>query len=847
MELAFAALHQLCSPFLSRLDRLPAPQRVGLETAFGLCVGDPPDPFFVGLGVLSLLSDAATEQPMLCVVDDVQWLDRASALALGVVARRLDADRVALVLAARDTVEVKELQGLEELRLEGLSRADARRLLSSVLPGRVDERVLERILSETEGNPLALIELPRGMSAAELAGGFGMLEKPGLPGRIEESFRRRLEPLSVETRRLLLLAAAEPSGDASLLWQACALLGVGPGAAGAAEDENLIRVDSSVRFFHPLVRSAVYQAASSSERREAHAALAEVIDPVRYPDRQAWHRAEATAGPDEQVAVELQRSAERAQARGGVAAAAAFLERAVALTVEAESRSVRALAAAEARNQAGGYDLALELVALAEAGPLNEIQRAQADRLRGLIIFALSGRRDGARDLLRAAEALAPLDEGLARTALIEALQAAQASATDCTAEVGRALLGLPESEPPDPTVLLLRGFGAWYVHGFPHGLDLIRQAVDAFGSAHFDGYQHPYVLNMAARAAYILGDDAGWDHLTSSSLQLARDAGAVGHWLPEALDARAGFLTAAGELSDAIAILDEADAVRAATGVPPGWMGGLRARGLREEGTGVCESLKRQLREEFDETKPSELASHTEGALAMLYNGLGLYRDAFEAGVRSRQRHPAGGYSLALAELVEAAARCDETDVALDALEALTARTQPGSNDWVLAVEARSRALVIQDATAGDLYQEAIDRLARTRMRLPLARAHLVYGEWLRRQQRRSDARQQLRIAHDMFDDMGATSFAARARHELAATGVTAHSRRDATLDQLTPQEERIARMAGQGLSDADIAGQLYISRATVDYHLRKVFRKLGVRSRAQLANKTTPAAAHG
>jgi DNA-binding CsgD family transcriptional regulator len=846
MELAFSALHQVCSPFLSGLDQLPGPQRVGLETAFGLSLGDPPDPFFVGLGVLSLLSDAAVGRPVLCVVDDVQWLDRASALALGVVARRLEADAVALVLAARDSAEVKELSGLAELRLDGLSGPDSRRLLSSVLPGRVDERVVERILAETQGNPLALIELPRGRSAAELAGGFGLLEKLGLPGRIEESFRRRLEPLPAETRRLLLVAAAEESGDSGLLWQACALLGIGPTAAGAAEDENLVHIGSSVRFFHPLVRSAVYQAASGRERRQAHGALAEAIDPARDPDRRAWHRAEATAGPDEEVAEELQRSAQRAQARGGVAAAAAFLERSLALSLDAGSRSVRALAAAEASNQAGGYERALELVAIAEGGPLDEIQRAQADRQRGLIIYARSGRRDGARDLLRAAQALAPLDEGLSRSTFMEALQAAQGSAsTDVWAEVGRGLLELPEPERPDPTVLLLRGYGASLVHGFPHGLDLLRQAVDAFGSLAFSGDEHPYALSLAARAANTLGDDVGWDHLSARNLRLARDAGAVGHWLPEALDNRAGFLASAGELSEAIATLDEADAVKAGIGVGPGWMGGLRAKGLRDGGTSVCESLKRQLREDFDETRPSVLASLIEATLAMLYNGLGLYRDAFEAGVRSRQRHPAGGTGVGLPELVEAAARCDETDVALSALEALSARAQLGGSNWALGVETCSRALVSQDATADGLYQEAIDRLARTRMRLPLARAHLVYGEWLRRQQRRSDARQQLRTAHDMFDDMGATSFAARARHELTATGVTAHSRRDATLDQLTPQEERIARMAGQGLSNADIASQLYISRATVDYHLRKVFRKLGVRSRAQLAHRTTPALA--
>jgi DNA-binding CsgD family transcriptional regulator len=528
-----------------------------------------------------------------------------------------------------------------------------------------------------------------------------------------------------------------------------------------------------------------------------------------------------------------------------VAAAAAFLERSVALTLDVGSRSVRALAAAEARNQAGGYDRALELVALAEAGPLDEMQRAQAERLRGLIMYARSDGRDGVSDLLRAAEALAPLDRELSRIALIEALYGQGDSAIDITAELGRALLNLPESEPPDPTALLLRGYGALFVHGFPNGLDLIRQAVDAFRSAPFSGDEHLYVLSMAGVAASSFWDDAGWDRLSARTVQLARDAGAVGSWLPEALYDRADFSVAAGQISEALAALDEYDAVRAATGVPVRLRSGYArgAVGLRDGGTGVCESLKRQLRDQSDETLTSHSAANFEGTLAMLYNGLGLYRDAFEAGVRSRDLHGGGGLGRALAELVEAAVRCDETDIALGALEALTARTQLGGNDWGLGVEACSRALVSEDATAETLYQEAVDRLARTRMRLPLARAHLLYGEWLRRENRRVDARHQLRTAHDLFDQMGATSFAGRARHELTATGVTAHSRRDATLDQLTPQEERIAKMAGQGLSDAQIASQLYISPATVDYHLRKVFRKLGVRSRTQLAHRVAPA----
>lgn len=843
MQFAFAALHQLCGSLLGRLEQLPIPQRLAVETAFGLSVGEPPDPFFVGLGVLSLLSTTAAARPLLCVVDDVQWLDHASAQALGVVARRLDADAVALVLATRDVADLAGLSGLKELRLGGLSPADSRELLSSALPVNVDDRVIERILRETEGNPLALIELPRGMTAAELAGGFGLLEKLGIPGRIEVSFRRRLEVLPAATRRLLLVAAAEPSGDAALLWQACAVLGIGPDAAGTAEDEDLVRIDSRVRFFHPLVRSAVYQAAAVTERRHVHRALAEALDPAADPDGHAWHRAEATSGPDEDVAAELQRCAERAQARGGIAASAAFLQRSVALTIDAHARSERALAAAEATNLAGSQDHALELLALAEAGPLDDTQRAQAERLRGLIIYRSSDGRDGAQHLLRAAEALAPLDEQLSRTTLIEALQAADSALLpDVSQDVGRSLVRLPDPHEQDPTLLLLHGYGLLFVDGFPHGLDLIRRALEVFRSAAFGGDEHPYVLKLAAQAALSFWDDAAGDVLSQQSVQLARDAGALGHCL-WALDERAYFLTHAGQLSEAIACIDDAEAIQPGhtEKTPSVSFYSEGTLGLRDGDTAACESLERKLRGNHDGTMTSMIISGGEGALAMLYIGLGRYRDAFEAGVRARELHPAGGFGLGLADLVEAASRCDELDVASEALGRLTVRTQLSPTDWALGVEACARALLSADAAAERLYVEAIERLGRTRMRLPLARAHLVYGEWLRRMRRRSDAREQLRVAHDLFDEMGATSFAARARIELGATGVTAHSRRDGTLDSLTPQEERIAKMAGEGLTDAEIAGQLYISPATVDYHLRKVFRKLGVRSRVKLAGINT------
>jgi DNA-binding CsgD family transcriptional regulator len=841
MELAFAGLHQLCAPLLGGLAQLPEPQRVALETAFGLAAGVPPDPFFVGLGVLSLLSGAAEARPLLCVVDDVQWLDRASARALGFVARRLEADAVALLFAGREPAELSDVTGLAELRLEGLPDADARAMLASVLPGWVDGKVIGQIVAETQGNPLALLELPRDMTPAELAGGFGLIDTLGLSGRIEESFRRRLEPLPEDTRRFMLLAAAEPLGDAALLWRACALLGIGAEAAGPAEDADLVQIEARVRFFHPLVRSAVYRAAPADQRRAAHAALAEATDAGADPDRRAWHRAQAAPGPDEQVAAELEDSAQRARSRGGIAAAAAFLKRATALTLDPERRAARALAAAQAWHEAGGHDPALELLAVAEAGPLDELGRAQAERLRAQITYTRTDGRDGALQLLQAAQHLEPLDRELARSTYIDALDASIDSGT--RPEVGRALRALPRSHPADATELLFRGYGVLYTDGFPHGIDILSQALDAFLSAPGTGDKNVRAILVAANVAGNLWHAAALDFLSASAVGLAREAGALS-LLPRTLDHRALYCLQAGELADAVAARDEAEAIREATGTErgPGSGGDLSTLvALRNDESAAREEIER-LREE-PRFQDAQNPAVVEYSLAVLYNGLARYPEALAAAQRSRELHAMGGFGLALAELVEAAVRCHQPEVAQSALDGLVARTRLGGKDWGLGVEARSRALLANGEAAEGLYAEAIERLSRTTMRLPLARAHLLYGEWLRRERRRSDARDHLRTAHDLFDAMGARSFAGRARDELTATGETAHSRRSATLDELTPQEARIASLASDGLSNAEIAARLYISANTVDYHLRKVFRKLGIRSRNQLHRALAPA----
>src|SRR6201995_4538939 len=436
MELAFAALHQLCAPVLDRLDRLPVPQRDALLTTFGLRAGAVPDRFLLGLAVLSLLSEVADERPLVCVVDDAQWLDRASAQCVAFVARRLLAESVVMLFAAREQSDL--FAGLPKLGLEGLRGADARSLLVSVIPGRLDDGVAHQLLAETRGNPLALLELPRGLTAAQLAGGFGLPGALSLSGRIEQTYRGRLEALSGQSQQLLLVAAAEAVGDQGLLWRAAERLGITGAALEPAEAAGLIEIDERGGFGHPLVRSAIYRWATPEQRRRVHWALAEATDAQVDPDRRAWHLAEAAGAPDEGVATELERAAGRAQARGGLAAAAAFLERASGLTPQPARRAQRALAAAQTKFEAGALDDALALLATADVGQLEAIQRARVNLLRGQIAFAAQRGGDAPRLLLEAARGLEAVEPDRAHTTYLEAPAAARWAGTLAPAPTGR-------------------------------------------------------------------------------------------------------------------------------------------------------------------------------------------------------------------------------------------------------------------------------------------------------------------------------------------------------------------------------------------------------------------------
>jgi DNA-binding CsgD family transcriptional regulator len=840
MELPFAGLQQLCAPMLDRLERLPAPQRDALGAAFGLTDGTAPDRFLVGLAVLSLLAEAADERPLVCVIDDAQWLDRASAQALEFVARRLLADSVALVFAVRQSDAEQALTGFPELVVEGLRDDDARALLRSVISWPLDEQVRDRIVAETRGNPLALVELPRGLTPAELAGGFGLTGALALSGRIEASFQRRLAALPADTRRLLLLAAAEPMGDPALMWRAARRLGIGAEAADAAESEGLLEVGVRVTFRHPLVRSAIYRSASPAERRRVHGALAEATDPELDPDRRAWHRAEATAGPDEDVATELERSAGRAQGRGGLAASAAFLERSAALTPEPGRRAARGLAAAQAKAQSGAFDAGSALMSTAESGPLHELQRAQADLLRAQIAFAVNRGSDAPPLLLKAAKRLEPLDVELARDTYLEALQAAMFVGRLATGggllEVAQAAgQAPPASQPPRPADLLLDGLARLITEGCQAGAPLLRRALEAFRSEHLSREEGLRWLWLACLAAVDLWDHETWYVLSTRHVELAREAGALGV-LPIALISRMAAHLWAGELAAAASLVDELEIVTDATGsrlAPYGALGLAAWRGREAE---AAELIEASLNEVVARGEGQGLAL-VDWTSTVLFNGVGRYEDAMAA-ARQVSEHPEElPYAWGLVELIEAATRSGNASGVGDALERLSETTRASGTDWALGIEARSRALLSDGEVAERLYREAIDRLGRTRVRVELARSHLLYGEWLRRERRRLDARGQLRTAHHLFADMGLEAFAARAERELLATGETARKRAVETSSQLTAQEAQVARLARDGLSNPEIGARLFISTRTVQYHLRKVFTKLGINSRMQLA----------
>jgi DNA-binding CsgD family transcriptional regulator len=831
MELTYASLHQLCLPLLDGLDSLPPPQCSALGTAFGLSMGSAPDRFLVGLAVLSLLSNAAEPQPIVCIVDDAQWLDRASAQVLSFVARRLQAESVLMLFAEREHARRDELGSLPELRLRALPDAAACELLVAANVGPLDVHVRDRIIAETRGNPLALLELTPTLASGKLAGGFAVTAE--LRKRLEENFRRQVAELPPSTQQLLLVAAAEPTGDPILLARAAPALDIPLEAAAPAEAEGLVALGTRVAFRHPLLRSAIYAAARPDARRAAHEALAAATDPAVDFDRRAWHRAHATAVPDEDVSSELEQSASRARARGGLAAAAAFLERAAALTPDPALRAGRALAAADVHHQAGDVAAAERLVLEAESGALDELQRARTERLRARIAFR-RGQPEGTRLIFSALRRLQALDAA-PRELYLEVVETAGGlGQTAAMLEAARAIPAAWALQPEHPLELLLAGWAKGVVDGYPSAADLIGRGLSAYRAGPLSTEEELGSLWLATRMATTIWDDEAERALVARHVELARAAGALPA-LIAALEVLASSRGSTGAFADAKALMGEAELLAAAIEMPPNFTVPIvlsawcdpPERAL-ERVQAFIDHWRRNGREEF-------VGFAERAAAAVALNGCGDYRSALEALERARQSAAGGLTGPALTELVEAAARCGDYELAESGRAEVAESTRVGT-DWARGIAARADALVSDDHDAETFYVESIDRLGRTGRRPSLARSHLVYGEWLRRRKRIVDAREQLRLAYDLLSSMGAVAFTERARRELVATGAKIRKRVNETRADLTPQEAQIARLAAQGLTNPEIGAQLFLSPRTVEYHLHKVYSKHGIGSRREL-----------
>jgi DNA-binding CsgD family transcriptional regulator len=820
------------------MDRLPQPQHEALGVAFGLITGSAPNPFLVGLAVLGLLSEAAEERPLLAVVDDAHWLDHESGRALAFVARRLLAEKIALVFAAREPGDL--LVGLPELHVLPLGHRDARTLLESALPARLDEHVLDRIVVETRGNPLALLELPRGLNPTQLAGGFGLPAAVPLSASIEESFTRRLASLPGDARRFLLVAAADPVGDPALVWRAAQQLGIPESVAETVEAEGLLELGARVVFRHPLVRSAVYGAAGLKERRAVHRALAEATDPEVDPDRHAWHRAQAASMPDEDVAAELERSAGRAQARGGLAAVAAFLERAAALTREPTHRAQRLLAAASAKRDAGDLEAALGLLVDVEAGVLGDLGRARTDLLRAQI--ALTQRRggDAGRLFMSAANRFEPLDPVLARETYLEALGGAMASDVEVVggapAVAAAARAASPGTAPPRTVDVMLDAFATRLTDGYAAAAPTLARALELLLAVDVSGEDVGRGLSLSSGrngniVALEMWDDEALHVLAARQVQVARETGALVH-LQFALSFLARSHMLAGELTEATLMIEEARLIAETTGTPAHVNAPMILAAWRGD-----EAQASELIDATSEDAAARRWTSNNYARSVLYNGLGRHGAARVAAWEAFQPDPIGYGTYLVPELAEAASKTADRAQLEFAVEWLSERTRVISSGWASGIETRVRALLSEGEVAESLYGQSIQHLSGTRARLELGRTHLLYGEWLRRERRRLDAREHLRTAVEAFTSIGAEAFARRAERELLAAGERAGNRTVDTLGQLTPQESQIARLAANGNTNRDIAAQLFISPSTVEYHLRKAFRKLGVKSRTQLA----------
>lgn len=844
MELPYASVHQLCAPFMSEFEALPVPQRDALKVAFGLATGHPPDRFLVGLAVLTLITQASEERPVLVVVDDAQWVDQVSLQTLEFVARRLLAEPIAMVFAVREPDGETVLLGLAELRVNGLDPVAAGDLLRTSVKGRLEARVRNRLVAETHGNPLALLELSRSGSSAELAYGLPPVSASSVSSRVERDYARRISSLPPQTRTLLLIAAAEPIGDPRLLLAAAELLDITFDTA-PAKAAGLIDFAEPLRFRHPLARSAVYLEADPHERRRVHRALSHATDPEQEPDRRAWHAAQACDGPDEGVAAGLEQAASRARQRGGMAAEAVLLERSATLTPDPRKRGRRTLGAAEAHFSAASPDRATDLAAQADFCPLSELDRAHLMRLRARILFARSRSGEAAPLLLDAAARFEAQDSPLARETYLEAISATvfagrvHGPAGARAAAIAALSLQSTATTGATPSDLLLNGVAMLLADGRDRGVRALQATLEPFATEELgdrDATMRWLLLVPVALEAYIHygWDLRAWDVLSTRAVRLAREIGALGV-LPPALIYAGGVHIHHGDFAAAAGMIDEANAIDSATGHAPHTYASLVLVAWRGEEAAAERIVERAHLNatRYGEVSLLGVSGYVQG---VLYNGLGRYEEALDA-ARTGIDHDGFNFTgLSLVEHVEAATRCGETEQATESLRRLRELTTAAETGWARGVLARCEALLSTGDEADRLYRIAIEELDRDRVRVEVARTHLLFGEWLRRSRRRALARDHLRTAHQMFDDMGATAFAERAQRELLATGEHARSRGTEPASRLTPQETQIAVLAADGMTNAKIGAELFLSHHTVEWHLRKVYTKLGISSRRAL-----------
>jgi DNA-binding CsgD family transcriptional regulator len=842
--LAFAALHQVLVPVLPGLAELPDPQRHAVQAAFGMEAGSVADRFLVGLAALTLLARAAEDQPVLCVIDDEQWLDAESAGVLGFVARRLYADQVGMVIAVTEPAPAHAFEQLPEVSVGGLPAEEAGQLLRSAAGAPINDQVVDRILAETEYNPLALVEVGPEFTAEELTGRAELPSPMPLGRRLRDRFRRQVAGLHQDTQTFLLVAAVEAGDSRPVLWRAAREGGIDPDTAAAeAEAAGLMELTAgSVRFRYPLIRSAVYHGAPDAGRRRAHLLLSAACDALRDPDLRAWHLGAAATGPDEGVAAELELAANRAQARGGYTGRVALLRRSVELTADNDRRVRRELALADAELRSGDPDIAQDLVDTALPNLSEPRPRALGEQLRGEILFAQGHVTDSAAILVGAARLLAP-DHAAAREAAAAAMRAALWAGPTESKEVSTAAAALPRPARSEARVsdLLLEGFAARFTTGFTASVEPFRAALSALRSEDPGQVTELRWFEMAAIAALCIWDADTVLDITNRFLRAARTQGALA-LLPAALALRATADCLIGRLTDAedrwTEMREIIAASRSATVI------GVDSL---SEGTALVYSGRIAEARAVGTARIRESTSRGQGGLADVGRAItaiadvwaGDYAAAVIAAATVVQDDVPFVAEATLPELIEAAARNGQRSEAMSAFHIMSERALAVGTPEALGIRSRCAALLDDGDDAEACYQEAIGHLERGRAAVELARAHLQHGEWLRRRKRKRDARSELRTARDMLDAMGAKGFAARAAAELRATGERARPRTPAATLDLTPQEARVAGLAAEGETNNQIAAQLFISPRTVEYHLSKVFTKLGVSSRAQLARR--------